>query len=211
MGQRHLAVRSAAQPGTEQHVRAVFHQRYEAELRERALATARAWIAKAGAVLGRVGHIQAGAVQAHQPPPSIPRPLGGARRHRQHDLLVEPAQRHLAQAAARLRDAALARDLDRVGAPQPAQALQQAAQHLAGAGPHVQRHGDGVVHHHLRRQVALALARPAGLGQNLLHPVRRERLGDHAEADVVADTNAGWKAGGNTRHRCRSQKTRPVI
>jgi hypothetical protein len=28
---------------------------------------------------------------------------------------------------------------------------------------------------------------------------------------VVADTNAGRKAGGNTRHRCRSQKTRPVI
>jgi len=70
---------------------------------------------------------------------------------------------------------------------------------------------NGVVHHHLRRQVALALARLASLGQNLLHPVRRECPGDHAEADVVADTNAGRKAGGNTRHRCRPQKTRPVI
>jgi len=178
---------------------------------EGALAAAGTRVAEGDAVLGRVGHIQAGPVQAHQPPRPIPRPLGGARRHRLHDLLVEPTQRPLAQTAARLRDAALARDLDRVGAPQPAQALQQAAQHLTGAGPHVQRHRDGVVDHHVGRQVALALARLAGLGQDLMHPVGRERLGDHAEADVVADTNAGRKASRNTRHRCRSQKTQPAI
>jgi len=75
----------------------------------------------------------------------------------------------------------------------------------------VQRHRDGVVDHHVGRQVALALARLAGLGQNLLHSVRRKRPGDHAKADVVSHTNAGWQAGRNTRHRCRSQKTRPVI
>jgi hypothetical protein len=37
-------------------------------------------------------------------------------------------------------------------APQSERSLQQTAQHLAGAGAHVERHGDGVVDHHLGRQ-----------------------------------------------------------
>ena len=88
--------------------------------------------------------------------------------------------------------------------------FQQAAQHLAGARAHVERQRNGVVDHHLRRQVALALARLARLGQDLLHPLGRKRPGDHAEADVVADTDAGRKAGRNTSHRCRSSQTRPT-
>ena len=107
-----------------------------------------------------------------------------------------------------LRDAALARHPDRLGTPEPAQALQEAAQHLAGAGAHVERQGDGVVDHDLRRQVALALARLAGLGQDLPHLVERERPGDHAEADVVAEADAGGKAGGDTGHRCRSSESK---
>jgi len=68
------------------------------------LAAARARRAKSDAVLGRVGYIQAGPVQAHQPPPPpMPRPL----------------------VAAGLREAAVARGLDRISTPQPAQALQQ--------------------------------------------------------------------------------------
>src|SRR3954452_16322297 len=66
-----------------------------------------------------------------------------------------------------------------------------------------------VVDHHLRRQVALALARPAGLRQHPAHPVGRHRPGDHAEADVVAQTDAGRKAGRNTGHRCRSLNAGP--
>jgi len=41
------------------------------------------------------------------------------------------------------------------------------AARTAVAGSHVQRHCDGVVDHHLGRQVALA--RLAGFGQDLLH------------------------------------------
>jgi hypothetical protein len=89
---------------------------------------------------------------------------------------------------------------DRLGAPQPAQALQEAAQHLTGAGVHVERQGDGVADHHVRGQVPLALARPAGLGQDLSHLVEREGLGDHAEADVVAEADAGGQAGGGSGH-----------
>jgi hypothetical protein len=96
---------------------------------------------------------------------------------------------------------------DRVVAPQPAQPLQEAAQHLAGAGAHVERQRDGVVDHDVRRQVALALARLAGLGQDLPHLLERERPGDHAEADVVAEADAGGKAGGDTGHGCRSSES----
>jgi hypothetical protein len=84
-----------------------------------------------------------------------------------------------------------ARHLDRPGAPEPAQILQEAAQDLAGAGAHVEREGDDVVDHDVGRQVALALARPAGLGQDPPHPFGRERRGDHAQADVVAEAAAG--------------------
>ena len=36
-----------------------------------------------------------------------------------------------------------------------------------------------------------ALAGPAGLGQDLPYPVERKRSGDHAEADVAAEAEAG--------------------
>src|SRR5215208_1187702 len=104
-------------------MRAVLYQSHEAKLRESALATAGAWIPEAGAVLCGVSHIQAGAVQADQPPRPIPRPLAGAGRNRPDHLLIQLPQRRLAQAAAGLRDAALARHLDRLGAPEPAQPL----------------------------------------------------------------------------------------
>ncbi len=71
IGLRGIDFHVAAQPGAEQHMRAVLHQRHEAQLRERALAAARARIAEAFAVLGRFGHIQAGPVQADQPPHPI--------------------------------------------------------------------------------------------------------------------------------------------
>jgi hypothetical protein len=67
----------------------------------------------------------------------------------------------------------------------------------------VERQGDGVVDHDVGRQVALALARLAGLDQDPPHPVGRERPGDHAEADMIAEADAGRQAGRNTGHRCR--------
>src|SRR4051812_30911130 len=82
---------------------------------------------------------------------------------------------------------------------------------LARARPHVERQGDGVVDHHLRRQVALALARLAGFCQNLAHPFGRYGPGDYPKADMIAQTDAGWKAGSNTGHRCRSRITRPAV
>src|SRR4051794_4574451 len=50
-------------------------------------------------------------------------------------------------------------------------------------------------HHNVRGQVPLALARPAGLGQDRPHLPEREGPGDHAEAEAGA--------GGGTGHGCR--------
>src|SRR3954469_4796360 len=69
MRQRRLAVREAPEAGAEQHVGAVLDQRHEADLREGALATAGPGAAEGGLVLRRVGDVEAGAVQADQPPP----------------------------------------------------------------------------------------------------------------------------------------------
>jgi hypothetical protein len=116
-GQRRLAVREGAQAGAEQHMRAVLDQGHEAELREGALATARLGAPEGGAVLVGVGDVEAGAVQADQPPPPVPGAPRGACRERPHHLLVQSPQRRLAQAGAGLRDAAPARHLGRLGAP----------------------------------------------------------------------------------------------
>jgi hypothetical protein len=185
-GQRRLTLGIGAQTGAEQHVRAILHQRHKAQLWEGALATAGPGHAKFDPVRRGVGHLQAGAIQADQPPVPVPRPLAGAGSDGAHHFLIEPAQRRFAQTTARLRNAALARHLDRLGTPQPAQPLQQAAQHLARARTHVERQGDGVVDHHLRRQITLALARPASLRQYLAHPFGRHGPGDYPKADEVA-------------------------
>jgi len=110
-------------------------------------------------------------------------------------------QRRCAETAAGLRDAALAHDLDRFRAPKPTHPVQQTAQDLTGAKPHVERQGDRVIDHHLGRQIALTLARLARLRQDLLHQPRRERPGDHAKANMVTQANAGGQTGRSTRHR----------
>src|SRR6185312_1589219 len=84
------------------------------------------------------------------------------------------------------------------------------AQHLACAGAHVERQRDGVVDHDVRRQVAFALAGLVGLGQHPPHLLDRKRPGDHAEADMITEADAGGEAGENTGHRRRSRKSQPT-
>jgi hypothetical protein len=75
VGQRRLALGEGAQPGAEQDVGAVLDQGDEAELREGALATAGLGTPEGGLVLRRVGDVEAGAVQADQPPLGYQAPL----------------------------------------------------------------------------------------------------------------------------------------
>jgi hypothetical protein len=101
-------------------MRAVLDQRHEPHLREGALPPTGPGQAELRPVLLRVRHVQAGAVEAGQPPATVPRPLGGGGGDRLHQLLVEPLQRRFSEPAAGLRDAALASNPDRLRTPEPA-------------------------------------------------------------------------------------------
>jgi len=181
-------------------MRAILHQRHKPQLRIGTRPTPAARAPKPGLVGRGVRHVQTGAIQTDQMPAPIPSPARGTGGDRLYPLLVELAQRRLAQPGARLREAALTRHLHHTRAPQNPQPLQQAAQHLAQAGAHEQRQGNHVIHHHRRRQVALAHARLASLAQHLVHLLQRKRLGDHPKSDVIAHPNPSRQAGSNTPH-----------
>ena len=69
--------------------------------------------------------------------------------------------------------------------PQPLNPFQQTTQHLPVGGLHVQRQGDHVVNHHMRRQFLLSLAVSSGGHQYRFHDIHRKRLGHDPKADVI--------------------------
>ena len=102
---------------------------------------------------------------------------------------MQTVQRLPAKTRARLRDPGLAGHLKRVRRTgQPLNPLQQAAQNLAVGRLHVERKRDHVIHHHRRRKRTPAPARPPGIPQDRLHRIKRKRLRDHTQTDVVGDT-----------------------
>jgi hypothetical protein len=138
-------------------MRAVLHERDEAKLREGAVPPAGARPAKRRRVVRFIGHIQRAAVQAHQPQSVIPRPFARRTGDRLHHLVMQLAHHFPAQARARLGDPGPTSDLDPDrGTEQPLHTFQQAAQHFAIGGAHVERQGDDVVHYNRRRQITLA-------------------------------------------------------
>ena len=60
-------------------------------------------------------------------------------------------------------------------AGEPARAFEQAPQHLAVGGGHVEGERDDGVDHHVRPELALTLARAPRLVQNGAHRLERER------------------------------------
>jgi hypothetical protein len=83
---------------------------------------------------------------------------------------------------------------------QPLDAIQQAAQHLAIGGLHVQRQRDHVVDHNMRRQIALTDTGLPGRRQNRVNLAHREGFGDHTKADVIGDPAATGKSRNGTCH-----------
>ncbi len=169
-------------------MRAVFHQRDEADLRKGAFA-----VAGAGPAEGRfqrrvVGDIERAAVEADEAPALEPSALGRRRGDGPHQFVVQAAQRLGAEPGAGLRNAGFSGHLQRRRrVAQPTDALQQATQHLPAGRVHEQRHHDDVIDHHMSRQITLADAGLAGCGQNFVHLADRERLGDDTEADEVCN------------------------
>jgi hypothetical protein len=201
-GQGDLAGRTARHVRSEQDVRAVLHQRDEADLRIGAFAVAGARPAEGGLQRGLVRDVERAAVEADQPPMLEPGALGRRRRDRPHRLVVQPAQDLVAEPRASLRNAGFPRHLDRRReASQPLETFQQPAQHLSARRIHEERHRDDVVYHDMSGQFTLANARLAGFGQYCANFGVRERFGDHAQADKIGSPLPRRKRRRDARHR----------
>ena len=112
-GQGDFAGRAAGHLGSEQDMRAVFHQGDEADLRIGAFAVARAGPAEGGLERWLVGDVERAAVEADQAPMLEPGALGRRRRDRPHRLVVQAAHGLLAEPRASLRNAGFSGHLDR--------------------------------------------------------------------------------------------------
>ena len=105
------------------------------------------------------------------------------------------------QPRARLRNARLARHLDRHRRiEQPLDALQQTAKHLAIRRVHIQSQRDHVVDHDMSRKIALPDTGCPGRFQNRVHLCHREGFCNHPETDVVGDPAAFRKGRNRSRH-----------
>ena len=189
LGEGDFAAAIGAHAGAEQHLRSRFDQRDESQLRIGATATARSRTPVLGCVALLVGNIEGAAIHAHQTPLPIPGALARSPRDGLDHLIMELPQRGGSQPRPRLGDPRVARHsqlYSRLG--QPLQPFQQAPQHFPVGRLHVQGQGDDVVDDHLSGQVALPLAGLARRSENSLNLPRREGLGDHTEADVIADS-----------------------
>ena len=141
--------------------------------------------------IGRIGQVDGGAIQAHQALAAIPGTLcarlGERARHPGEQLL----ERCGPEPGSRLGDGRLVGQGEIRAAPvQPAHALEQAAQDLAIGGLGIKRQGHDVVDHQPCRQLPLALALPAGVGEHGVDQPGRDGHRQHAQGDVIADPGA---------------------
>src|SRR5664279_6123718 len=95
-------------------MRAILDQRDKADLWKSAAAAARSGPAEGLLILRLVCNIQCASVQADQSIFSIPGSPGRPRRDRLHHLVVQLTHRFPSEPGARLRDARLAGDFDRL-------------------------------------------------------------------------------------------------
>lgn len=179
----------------------ILDQCHEADLRVGAAAATAPGPPERQIVRLLVGDIERTAVKADQPPVPVPGPLRRPNRNRRHDRIIQVAQRLPPEPRARLRDARLARHLERHrGINQPLNAFQQTAQHLAIRGLHVERQRDHVIDYDMRRQIALPQACLPRCRQDRPHLRQREGLRDHTKTDVIRYSRAFRKCRNRSCH-----------
>jgi len=172
-GQLDLRGRVGADDGREDGVGAALGQRHHPGLGEgRLLALGHPGATEVLGVLGRVGHVEGGPVDGHQPTTGHPRPrrLGGGQGHRH--LGEQLADGTGPESGPGLEDARLGRQRPRlVPTRRPREAVGQLGEDVLVGALGVEGHGDGEVHHHPGRQRAPTLLSPAFFGHDRIDHV----------------------------------------
>ena len=179
-GERVLRRRVGADFGVEDGVGAALGERHHPSLGERGLlALVHSRTPEPRVVLRRVGHIQTGPVDRHQPPPRQPRPRRRHARQRPSD----PANSASTGSEPNRCRAWKIADFDGNStgsvARRPRQTVGQQRQHVLIGALRVQRHPDREVRHHPSRQRPMPLLGPARLGDHLIDQRRREHPRQH--------------------------------
>jgi hypothetical protein len=132
-----------------------------------------------GQVVGLgIGHVETGAVDAHQPPALVERPLGSFGRQRHRALAIERLNGLNSEPRPRLEQRGLGGDIARGGpAAFPRQALDQHAHDLFVGALAEERETQNVVNDHARQQQALTLLGASGLFDYTVDQIGREHPG----------------------------------
>ena len=185
-------------------VRAILEQPYEADLRNRPgrVHAARAGRSTEGGRIHRgVADVERRPIETHHAPAAIPGAGRARGRDRRDHGAIQCLERRRAQADPRLRDRGLGGPLRVRGLAQPPCPFHHAAEHFLGRDLGIERQGQHVVHHHVRRQRPLPGIHPLGLEQQLVHQLPRERRRQHAQADVIGQAHPSGDRRGRPCHR----------
>jgi hypothetical protein len=169
-----FAGRKPGDGGVEDRVGAGLQQGRQAQLRKAADTARRHGTAKVPLQRRQVGDIDRRSIEADQPAVPVPCPRRSRFGQRPGDPAEQFAQRRFAQAHAGLGDGRLARQSHRRPIPaQPAQALNQFAQHRVIRGVDIERQSHHAIDDEARQQLARAPVRVTGIAQNRIHRIDR--------------------------------------
>ena len=138
-------------------------------------------------VLG-VGHVHAGPVDGHQPPPPVERPPGARCGEGTGHRLEEGLQHLGAEPAPGSEQGCLVRYVPGMRPPRhPRQALNEVTHHLLVGGLREQGQGEHVVDHHPGRQQPVPDLPAAGIADHAVHQFRGKDPRKYAQGDVVGE------------------------
>ena len=144
----------------------------------------------------QVGDVDRRAIEADQPEFPVPRARRSRLGQRPGDPAEQFAQRRFAQAHAGLGDGRLARQSHRRPVPaQPAQALDQFAQHRVIRGVGIERQSHHVIDDEARQQLTRAPVPTPGVAQNRIHQIDRHNPRQNTQRHMLTKTMAFDKTG----------------
>ncbi len=184
--QRQLRRRVGAELGVEDRVRSALRQSNESGLgKGRTLTLVHPGTTEELVVCDAVRHVERGAVDRDQPPARQPRPRRVRCRQRLRDPVEQRLDRLRPETFAGLEDRRLRRQLHRLSARRPRQAVGQQAQHVLIGTLRMQGHPHREVRHRLRRQRPMPLLLAARRRDHVIDHRRRKRTSQQPDRHQI--------------------------